>query len=331
MEKGGVCWVFLALSVSLLVLINRRNITTRNYDVQAPTDNQQLEILVKNVQISTDKLLSSKQIRGILPLNKSKHFRKQQKKPKTKKELIYNSFPSVTSSKNWVIISFSDFSYLNLAKLWYDQLTFLGYKTHHIIALDRRTYIALNQTGRRAILGTSTIMDQRTPGQHSKRLSQIWKTRLTVIIKLLKNGYNIMMSDTDSIWMNYRKIDSLMAPDSDILHTYGANFPQEVYNAWHFTLCGCVVAYRSTEIVQRVLEVILKKCSEKSDECDDQVLFNAYYLRTLRIQWKLENDDEYRHFDSKMVSGSCFDISHFDNIGECPRRFGLATVRLNYI
>ena len=59
--------------------------------------------------------------------------------------------------------------------------------------------------------------------------------------------------------------------------------------------------------------------------CEDERLL----MRDLGI--KLENDDEYRHFDSKMVSGSCLDISHFDNNGECPRRFGLATVRLKYI
>ena len=39
-----------------------------------------------------------------------------------------------------MILGFASYGYRRVAKLWYDQLTFLGYTSHRIGAFDQDTY-----------------------------------------------------------------------------------------------------------------------------------------------------------------------------------------------
>lgn len=146
---------------------------------------------------------------------------------------------SSSNSEKWIIIAFSDITYIEVAKIWYNQLTKLGYSEHKIAALDHETYVTLKEDSYRVMLTNEKLE------RSGRVLKLIWKIRLMTLNSLLKEGYNVMISDVDSIWLNYRDLNSL-PPMFDTFHSYGTTFPSDTFKKWKFVICGCIGAYRST-------------------------------------------------------------------------------------
>ena len=179
------------------------------------------------------------------------------------------------SNKNWIILGFTEFTYIPLAIKWYDQLTNLGYNNHFIVGLDTASekYFLDTRNGQK----TTPIRFIKSSNQIHKTkqyyLKTIWKTRLNTIQALLKQNYNILISDTDTIWLKYLKIDKeIQKIDSnsidgprDAYHSYAGKFPHQTLKAWNFTICGCFTAFKSTNNTLNFFEIINKQCKTGCD------------------------------------------------------------------
>ena len=62
-----------------------------------------------------------------------------------KKKSTFNMCPFQWSESRWIIVAFSSIEYITQAKIWYKQLTNLGYNYHHIVSLDLKTYQILTK------------------------------------------------------------------------------------------------------------------------------------------------------------------------------------------
>ena len=208
-------------------------------------------------------------------------------------------FNAVTSQKNqnhasneksnWIIIGFSDIKYLPVARIWYKQLSSIGYTNHYIIALDSEVYQRCSSSKLNIRVKNATSYYKPNPLiSRVANLNRIWTIRLKTIQKLLvEEGKNVLISDVDSIWVNYKDLEDL--PKSinnrsiDAFHALGKFFPEEIYQQVGFVICGCLAGYRSTSNTLKLFQNILEKC--RHQPCDDQILINNIYLNDYNMKW----------------------------------------------
>ena len=215
----------------------------------------------------------------------------------------------------WIIIAFSDITYIEVAKVWYNQLTKLGYTEHTIAALDHETYITLKEDSYRVML-TNEKLDRG-----GRFLKLIWKIRLFTLNSLLKEGYNVMISDVDSIWLSYRDLNKL--PHMfDTFHSYGTTFPSDTYSRWKFVVCGCIGAYRRTENTLNLFKDLTEKCKYA---CDDQMTLNHLLMREYNMQWTLSpgSGNRFGYSKTKNLTSMIFDANDVargrDLQGKCDK------------
>ena len=127
-------------------------------------------------------------------------------------------------SKGWRILGFTSFGYHQTAEMWYNQLSTLGYDTHYMVALDEASHTLMTRKGYRVL---NAIMDKnRRDGklqQVSMQLEQTylretWAVRLKVVLNKLLDGYNVYVSDTDVIWMQYGRFSYIAKNRSWVHH-----------------------------------------------------------------------------------------------------------------
>ena len=163
----------------------------------------------------------------------------------------------------------------------YQQLSALGYKTHHIVALDAPAYLNLTQdaTNYRVLAAEEFAFNPgstKSSGiQGKKGFNKIMGFRQKFMKDLVFQGYNVIASDTDSIWLqkfckmiNFKKIQALKCSNfknfllcyvdiasefssiekADVYHAKADNgWPRAVESKFGFTVCGCFLGYRSTD------------------------------------------------------------------------------------
>ena len=181
-------------------------------------------------------------------------------------------------TKSWIIIGLCTESYIPVAKIWYHQLTELGYNNHYIVALDEETFNHFTDLDYRIHKASSYIDNTKN---HQQIVRSIWPIRFKTIYNYLKSGQNILVSDVDSIWVKYQDLNSLPT-QFDTFHGKGGTFPPKAHSAWGFVLCGCLGAYHSNENTIKLYKNLLDKCK---DDCDDQRSLN-YWFMARKVQWK---------------------------------------------
>ena len=129
-------------------------------------------------------------------------------------------------SATWIIISFSDINYFTVAKIWYDQMTEIGYNIHNIACLDKLTYTRFQQIRYRSFLA-----DDTTSFREEIRLSSIWKTRINTIQTFLNKNFNVFISDVDVIFLRHIDLETLPRR-YDSFHGIGTIFPLNVFKKW---------------------------------------------------------------------------------------------------
>lgn len=203
--------------------------------------------------------------------------------------------------KPWTIIAFSDIKYAPIARIWYNQLAELGYTEHRIGALDRQTYDVLKADSYRVIL-----TNEKLPV--TKFLRTIWKVRIVTILKLLEEGFNVFVSDVDSIWVKYRDLTSL--PEMiDTFHSYGTTYPQNVFAKWRFVVCGCVGGYHSNANTVSFFKRLKERCE---NTCDDQHSMNNLLMRDYNMTWAIPPGMKNR-FGQSNVDGLSLTSLMFNN------------------
>lgn len=220
------------------------------------------------------------------------------------------------------IIGFSDEKYKEIAWNWYQQLTDLGYHEHMVIASDVPTENYCEEKGMRydtihpygsnnfttsiTIDQCATTYDHTLPSQ-AKR-NQLYRRRLfgsrwNYILRQLRQGMNILLTDVDNIFVRYVDVSELEQSSFDAFHAYAGTteaFPRYIYRRLGFTICGGMSFLRGgSHGVLELVEAVVKQCGCESTllcscHCDDQVVWNNKLLvdEPYKVIWDDPNDDK---------------------------------------
>ena len=237
---------------------------------------------------------------------------------------------STTSSENLkptIIIAFSDINYWPAAKIWFHRMISLGYQQVRMYALDQIVYqkmltdigpdftfspkqesknIKLLKIGPNYVYKTEYDPKFKEKYYYSvgsfKNRAKVWNIRVQTITSLLEQGYSVLSSDIDSLWLKYVNLDIFFGKrkfNFDIVHSIAGFKPREVVDEWGFSVCGCLGFYRATRETLKWFDIYKSRCHAK---CDDQDEINFMY-RDLKIRWiknhecLFENQEETSNFD----------------------------------
>ena len=201
--------------------------------------------------------------------------------------------PRFRDYQKWKILGFTDHSYAPIAVKWYENLQKLGYKNHFIIALDYTAYKYAVKHDCRSELAEIASNSTRN------FKSNLWQTRIDVVGQQLGMGFDVLVSDIDSIWLRKFALEKL--PEKyDLYNSYGHNFPKEIYNKQGFVFCGCFIAFRNTNETKKFVQKWSEKCQTRT-HCDDQRELNLL----LRYFYKMKYGGNIGHskkFDLKIFN-----------------------------
>ena len=204
--------------------------------------------------------------------------------------------------KGTIIVGFTDINYWPVAKLWYERMKVLNYtKQLRMYALDTLVLEKmLSEFPKENVFSPTDLGDDfkvinykdnfNMEKRHMRKehLHKIWKIRVDVTTELLKQGYSVLQSDIDSLWLKHVDLE-ILPMNFDIIHSVGFgenSIPHMVKNFWGFVICGCLVLYRPTEAVLRFWDgyksVYNFKCIENGEDdwCDDQKIINKIHFRS---------------------------------------------------
>eukprot|EP00941_MAST-03F_sp_MAST-3F-sp1_P000831 g831.t1 len=185
----------------------------------------------------------------------------------------------IMGSEQIKIIAFSNRDYIPITHIWYKQLIRLGYEPN-IVATDEETFRYFENIDYRVEKGCEWSLEDG--------LNKLWKCRLETILKELKRGTNIVLSDVDTIWREY--IDFSRFKDYDLVHGIGMEFPFDVYRAQGWNATMGIGLWRATAFTLNVAQNLVQQCGEM---CDDQKVLNQYYYST-KVKWEDGVGDYYK-------------------------------------
>lgn len=108
--------------------------------------------------------------------------------------------------------------------------------------------------------------------------NRLWTVRTQLTVSLLEQGYDVILSDTDALWLRSPFLELQRYPHSDIIGTR-AKFPENVYEFYGATLCMGFV-YIKSKIHMIVLWKELAARLTRSSQPDDQKFINDLMLRS---------------------------------------------------
>lgn len=173
------------------------------------------------------------------------------------------------------IVAMSDFRYAPVAKMWYDRLTALGYNEHVVVATDAHALTWFQNQSYRVDYYPVDLSKGYT-------LGLLWKARIQYWLENIQNGTHLLTSDVDAIFARHVPLDTLVGESPhDVIHSYGAIFPRDVYRAQGFVVCGGLMLLKSNSNTMRFLSLVLEECNRDVKNCDDQRIINRLYLHTM--------------------------------------------------
>lgn len=197
-----------------------------------------------------------------------------------------------TQKKPTKILGFADNNYREYAVRWYHHLAALGYTEQVVVAVDNETsefFQNLSTTTR----GVKWEILPYPPGigrKYDERgyRRQIFGRRWTYTFEQLRQGYSILLTDVDNVFLRYLAMKEFEDIDVDVFHAYSTSYPEYVFKDMGFTVCGGMSWLRSTPSVINFVGTLVNKCKcrdlvgttsvpEKvcrNCMCDDQVVLN---------------------------------------------------------
>eukprot|EP00555_Chaetoceros_dichaeta_P014018 CAMPEP_0198271172 /NCGR_PEP_ID=MMETSP1447-20131203/48139_1 /TAXON_ID=420782 /ORGANISM="Chaetoceros dichaeta, Strain CCMP1751" /LENGTH=400 /DNA_ID=CAMNT_0043963607 /DNA_START=14 /DNA_END=1216 /DNA_ORIENTATION=+ len=227
-----------------------------------------------------------------------------------------------SSSSNVKIVAFTDYDYLPIAKWWYQRMTNLSYTTHTLILIDNEAveyFETINRNGKenttKSNEGNSKTQNQKQqieqqeynhyrtetmivdPGKRRKNKTRsLWYNRILYCLDEMKAGRNLLLTDVDNVFSRYVDPDKefLLSPIKyDAIFSLGMKFPNYVFNAQGFVVCGGMTFLRASPPTIAVLERLLVKCvGGEANRCDDQVEWNKMILGDMKWNISVGNTME---------------------------------------
>jgi hypothetical protein len=168
-----------------------------------------------------------------------------------------------TSYDKFVIVTAADYAYRGILVNWMAGVHKLRIDNYVVLCLDDELALFMQQIGRPCI---------HRPAQGA---GHIWLTRFQTAAVLLNSGMNVLMSDTDAMWLK----DPTDLLQGDIAASRG-NMPEDVASRFGATACMGFIYFRSVAPVRLLVDEVLDKgVSVAGKDFDDQIEFNEALVK----------------------------------------------------
>lgn len=198
----------------------------------------------------------------------------------------YASLSSAT-----VIVAVCDHLYYEIGRLWYNQLTNLGYASHMLLAPSQQAAHLFRDSDFR-----HDVMDMFPPNQtrwpcELRKLKigkqqyrrKLFAMRWDYVLQRLKGGRHVLLSDVDNIFSRHLPMSVMEESEYDVYHAYVHDFPHNVIQTLGgFSMCGCLTWVRASTAGIRFVESLLQSCMVNRTVgcgplCDDQMEMGSLY------------------------------------------------------
>ena len=172
---------------------------------------------------------------------------------------------------NLKIISFCNYPYREIALNWVKHLEALSIDNYEVLCLDTESDEYLKSHGCHSRVLDEFNDDWISGCKHTMRRTLIFK-------KLLEEGFDIIHSDTDALWLKDPVSDLIESNDQDVIVStvrHDNAFPPEVREAFGFTCCMGWIFFRSNNKTISYLDRFLNTREIKGS---DQKNFNEFLL-----------------------------------------------------
>lgn len=175
---------------------------------------------------------------------------------------LKSKFAKKKASKQTIIV-FANYNYLPVLENWMIAMKNLNIDDYMIISLDEDLYTYLKGKQISTLLRPCEL-----------DLGKLWVHRIEVILELLQEGYDVIHSDADAVWMK-DPLPYLKDLPQDMLFSQGTIWPPDVQEKWVFVLCCGFFMLRSNKKTLQFTKKLLKRVKE---DRDDQVSCNRMLL-----------------------------------------------------
>jgi hypothetical protein len=161
------------------------------------------------------------------------------------------------------ILVFANYSYLDVLENWLAAMMRIGVDNFLIISLDEELHYHLQKKKIDSLLRPCEL-----------DLGKLWIHRVDVILELLEEGYDIIHSDADAIWLKDPR-QFLQTLPQDMVFSEGTIWPPDVQKKWGFVLCCGFFVMRSN---QQTIGFAKRLAHRVREDKDDQVSCNRMLL-----------------------------------------------------
>ena len=178
--------------------------------------------------------------------------------------------------KNTIILTFGNNAYSKIIDNWVAHVKELRISNYIVISLDQKL--------------SNHLASQNVPHilvSCNKGLKEIWRLRMSLVLRVLSSGTGVILSDADAIWLEDPHDDLLNGSVADLLISQGTVWPPKAFNTWGFVLC-CGFFYAAPTPRSIKLFEHITSCNYGNGQFDDQQELNLEILRN-GIKW--QNDE----------------------------------------
>jgi hypothetical protein len=132
---------------------------------------------------------------------------------------------------------------------------------------------------------------------HSLTRNHLWFLRIRLASELVERGYDVLLTDTDAVWIRNPFDVIEQFAESDIITSRG-NFPQQIYRAFGATICMGFIYFKSTKAVRELLTdtiLAMTRVTYPDDQYELNYLLVLNYSISYPARGKLDFHDSVAH------------------------------------
>lgn len=153
----------------------------------------------------------------------------------------------------------------------------------YLMCLDREAFEALRGFGIRCV----PVNDMRDYALHD-----LWRLRLRVLRCLLAKGHDVIMSDSDALWLHdpVRAMQDIEGVNSSSIVASKGGYPFALAEAWGSTICMGFVLFRAApdegmRVFQREVELVVSESGDDQVREDSPNRMCGRVLTSIQICW----------------------------------------------
>ncbi len=173
-----------------------------------------------------------------------------------------------------LIIVFANYDYLNVLENWLAAIKKLDINNYVIISLDNKLHKYLKK---------KNINSRLRPCELD--LGKLWIHRVDIVLELLEEGYDVIHSDADAVWIRNPQ-PFLKELSYDMIFSQGTIWPPDIHEKWGFVLCCGFFMIRSNDNTRLFVKRLADRVREDKD---DQVSCNRL-LQEDGLTWDIPNE-----------------------------------------